>query len=115
MTYVAIRSDTDYVAKRHLLPAATSVDVVDCPGLTALDLPAATSVVVVDCPGIGWQDSRKWSLIHRASDDRFFAGCRSFMRAEAIAHWSSPNYPDQKRGALFVAQINATPAQEDAE
>jgi hypothetical protein len=95
------------------LPAATSVDVWHCPGLTALpDLPAATSVDVRRCPGIGWVDPRGYSLVHRAADDRFFAGCRSFTRAEALAHWGSPEYPDPERGAMFVAAINAHPAPE---
>jgi hypothetical protein len=51
-------------------------------------------------------------LIHRPADDMFFAGCRIFTRDEAIAHWSSPEYPDYERGDMFVAQINATPMKE---
>jgi hypothetical protein len=38
----------------------------------------------------------------------YHAGCRRFTRAEALAHWGSPDYPDPERGAGFVAAINAT-------
>lgn len=37
----------------------------------------------------------------------YHAGCRRFTAAEAIAHWGSPDYPDQKRGAGFVAAVMA--------
>ena len=39
--------------------------------------------------------------------DIYLCGCRKFTAAEAIAHWGSPDYPDAKRGAGFVAAVNA--------
>ena len=44
------------------------------------------------------------------SGEWWVAGCRVFRsRADALAHWGSPQYPDPDRGAAFCAAINATP------
>jgi hypothetical protein len=90
------------------LPAATHVDVYDCLGLIRIgDLPVATSVDVWNCPGLAalYHDPRGYALIRIG--DRYFAGCRNFTAAEAIAHWGAPDYRNPERGAAYVAAVKA--------
>ncbi len=49
-------------------------------------------------------DERGYVLIcwNRNNERWFNAGCRSFSADEALAHWSNPDYPDQKRGQQYV-------------
>ena len=36
---------------------------------------------------------------------RYIAGCQNFSAEEAMAHWSSKNYPDLERGFLFCDAV----------
>jgi uncharacterized Zn-binding protein involved in type VI secretion len=93
------------------LPAAARVYVRNCPGLIRIgDLPVATSVDVWNCPGLTalHHDPRGYALIRIG--DRYFAGCRNFTPAEAIAHWGAPDYPDPQRGAAYVKAVKAEEA-----
>jgi len=49
-------------------------------------------------------DNRGYCLTTDGTDYR--AGCQRFAsRADALAHWSSPHYPDPERGQGFVHAI----------
>jgi hypothetical protein len=55
-----------------------------------------------------WTDPRDYDLYYVPTTGRpwIIAGCRKFRSvADAVAHWSAPDYPDQERGAQFVARI----------
>ena len=51
-------------------------------------------------------DERGYSLCVDRSTGLYSAGCHTDMtRAEAIAHWSDPEYANRDRGDAFVAAI----------
>ena len=55
-----------------------------------------------------YTDDRGYELrkIMAGDAEWFAAGCRLFeSRADAMAHWGSPDYPDRERGAAFCAAI----------
>ena len=49
-------------------------------------------------------DERGYSLAYQWDGDTlwFYAGCRTFTLDQAIAHWSSLDYPDAQRGQRYV-------------
>ena len=54
------------------------------------------------------QDVRGFTFPHAIQTDagwRVRVGCRDFSIPEALAHWGSPDYPDAKRGAMYVHAI----------
>ncbi|MEZ5674316.1 MAG: hypothetical protein R3D81_03415 [Thalassovita sp.] len=60
-----------------------------------------------------YRDERGYELrcIMCGSEEWWIAGCRKFTsRDDALAHWGSPDYPDQDRGAAFCAAINGVTA-----
>ena len=67
----------------------------------SLDL-SGTAIPVI------YTDDRGYELrkIMAGEAEWFAAGCRLFKsRADAMAHWGSPDYPDRERGAAFCAAI----------
>ena len=55
------------------------------------------------------QDARGFAFPHAVltyDGWRVRAGCRDLSITEALAHWGSPDYPDAKRGALYVHAIH---------
>jgi hypothetical protein len=106
-THVEVR-DCPGLVRIGGMPVAARVWVRNCPGLIELpDLPVAARVEVWKCPRIPalHHDPRGYALIRIG--DRYFAGCRNFTAAEAIAHWGAPEYPDPQRGAAYVAAVKA--------
>ena len=54
------------------------------------------------------QDPRGFTFPHAIQTDagwRIRVGCRDFSITDALAHWGSPDYPDAKRGAMYVHAI----------
>jgi hypothetical protein len=128
------QSDWDILAKHGVTPDNLSVggwlDLEGCTGLTSLpdNLSVGGSLSLEGCTGLtslpdnlsvgGWlylggctgltslYESNHGYRLDRAGDF-YFAGCRRFTADQAIAHWGSPDYPDQKRGAGFVAAVRA--------
>lgn len=49
-------------------------------------------------------DQRGYMLVCWLLDKEvwFNAGCRSFSESDALAHWGSKEYPDQKRGQQYT-------------
>lgn len=56
-----------------------------------------------------YEDKERGFRLDRVGD-HYFAGCRRFTAAEAIAHWGAPDYPDSERGAKYVAAVRAEEA-----
>ena len=88
------QSDWDVLARYGVTPENLSVG-------RSLDL-SETAIPVI------YTDDRGYELrkIMVGDAEWFSAGCRLFeSRADALAHWGSPDYPDRERGAAFCAAI----------
>lgn len=116
----------DAVGHVSVPDGCTDAEVFDCPGATSIAFPdGCTRAIVVGNPGVtsiafpdgcarAWvthcpayqslyNDPRGFQLVYVGG--MYHAGCWSFSYDEAIAHWSSPEYEDPKRGAEYVAAI----------
>jgi hypothetical protein len=52
-------------------------------------------------------DKRGWVLVIWKKGGNYWvnAGCRSFPKEKALAHWGSKKYPNEKRGEMYVETI----------
>jgi hypothetical protein len=113
--WLDLRGCTGLTALPDNLSLGGPLDLSGCTGLTALpdNLSVGGGLYLRGCGAARHllTDDRGYQLWHAANARRewFSAGCRTFTRAEALAHWGSPDYPDPELGAAFVAAINATP------
>jgi len=82
------------------------VEVYNCATLTTLTIPEGCKRVnVQNCallPAL-YRDKRGYVLLE--AHGRYYAGCRTFTAAEAIAHWGANWYLNRERGAAFVAAV----------
>lgn len=103
---------------KELAATATSVEVSNCPSLTALpELPAATRVEVSNCPGlvdgphviVGGFDDRKYQFLGllKGGDWLVVAGCRNFTLAQARRHWAVGGPSDRADCRALVEKIAA--------
>ena len=75
--------------------------------LKGADLSGANLSGTIGIKHIGF-DPRGWTLVMWMRHGKLWcsAGCRSFDKAGALAHWGSPDYPDPNRGQQYVRAIN---------
>lgn len=85
----------------------TTALVWNCPSVTDITFRAGcTTARVWNCPSFPGLHTCERGYVLVSVGGRYMAGGRSFSNAaDAIAHWSSPDYPDPERGAGFVEAI----------